>query len=41
MWWRHRTWGPHIRESTINASIMTAHNVVQALQMGEPAHRVI
>ncbi|HAL61520.1 MAG TPA: hydroxyacid dehydrogenase [Chloroflexi bacterium] len=33
--------GAHTREATTNASIMAARNVVQALQTGEPVHRVI
>lgn len=32
--------GAHSRESTTNASIMAARNVVQALHAGEPVHRV-
>ena len=33
--------GARSRESTTNASIMAARNVVQALQTREPVHRVI
>ena len=33
--------GAHSREATTNASIMAARNVVQALQTGEPEHRVV
>jgi D-3-phosphoglycerate dehydrogenase len=33
--------GAHSRESTTNASIMAARNVVQALQAGEPVHRIV
>lgn len=32
--------GAHSRESTTNASIMAARNVVQVLHRGEPVHRV-
>lgn len=32
--------GGHSREATTNASITSARNVVQALQTGEPVHRV-
>jgi len=33
--------GAHSREATTNASVMAARNVAQALQTGEPLHRVV